>query len=105
MSDLEEEDRCHSDWEKSAERNDDQIGVLLDCEADRLEQARRFYETIQIPGELNTRVRAAIESEQKHRKYGFLRLFVAAAVLAGICCIIIYKGTSGKAENEINREN
>lgn len=105
MSDLEEEDRCHSDWAESAEWSDNQIGILLDCEADRLKQARRLYETIQIPGELNTRVRAAIESEQKRRKYGFLRLFGIAAVLAaGMCCIIFYTGTSGRTENEINRE-
>ena len=54
---------------KSAEWSDDQMSVLMDCEAGMFRQAKRLYDAIQIPGELNTRVRAAIESEEKHRKH------------------------------------
>lgn len=68
MSDLEEEDRCYSDGLKSAEWSDDQMSVLMDCEAGMFRQAKRLYDAIQIPGELNTRVRAAIESEKGHGK-------------------------------------
>ena len=89
MSDLEEENRDHSDRGMSSERNEDQKRLFLDRDEELFAQARLVYEAIQIPGELNTRVRAAIESGQKRRKQRFLWLMSAgAAVILGICCIM-----------------
>lgn len=101
MSDLEEENRHHSDCLNTAEWSEDQIGILLDCEAERLGQARRLYDTIQIPGELNTRVRAAIESNRRHRKSYFLRLIIAGATaVIGACCIVFHTGLLSKQQTE-----
>lgn len=99
MSDLEEENRHHSDWLTSAEWNEDQKGSFLNRSAEAFAQARKAYDAIQIPGELNTRVRAAIESEQKHRKHRCVRLVSAgAAVMLGICCIIFQQKSKQNME-------
>ena len=99
MSDLEEENRDHSDRGMSSERNEDQKRLFLDRDEELFAQARMVYEAIQIPGELNTRVRAAIESEEKHRKHWFVQLMGAgAAVALGICCIIF------QHKSELNTE-
>ena len=68
MSDLEEENRDHSDRGMSSERNEDQKRLFLDRDEELFAQARMVYEAIQIPGELNTRVRAVIESDYERKK-------------------------------------
>ena len=89
MSDLEEENRDHSDRGMSSECNEDQKRLFLNRDEELFAQARMVYESVQIPGELNTRVRAAIESGQKRRKHRFLWLMSAgAAVILGVCCIM-----------------
>lgn len=67
MSDLEEENREHSVWLDASEWSEDQLGVFSDCDREQICCARRIYEAIQTPGELNTRVRAAIESARKQK--------------------------------------
>ena len=101
MSDLEEENRVRSRCLSASEWSEDQIGMILDCGAEKLSQARKFYEAIPIPGELNTRVRAVIESDQKRRRHNVWRLIGAgAAALFGICCIMsqIGGGSSQKTK-------
>ncbi|MDY2629163.1 MAG: hypothetical protein SOW08_12765 [Lachnospiraceae bacterium] len=101
MSDLEEESHCHSDWSESAEHGGDQSGMLLDCGADRFRQAKELYDAIQIPGELNTRVRAAIESNQGRRRNRFLCLIgTGAAVLACVCCVMFQTGILSSQKTE-----
>ena len=80
MSDLEEEcsscpdRRCPSEHGKNPD-------VSLDCERDWFWPARAIYNAIPIPGELNTKVRAAIESDRK-RKDGFMhQIFPSAEIL------------------------
>ncbi len=93
MSDLEEENRVRSRCLSASEWSEDQIGMILDCGAEKLSQARKFYEAIPIPGELNTRVRAAIESDQKRRRHNVWHLIGAgAAAIFGICCITSQMG-------------
>lgn len=101
MSDLEEENRDCSDWVKAAERNEDQMGIFSDCAADLFCQAKQLYETIQIPGELNTRVRAAIESDRRRKKYSSLRLAGAgAAAVIGACFIMSQMGMLSNQRTE-----
>ena len=101
MSDLEEESHCHSDWSESAEHGGDQSGMLLDCGADRFRQAKKLYDAIQIPGELNARVRAAIESNQGRRRNRFLCLIgTGAAVLACVCCVMFQTGILSSQKTE-----
>lgn len=101
MSDLEEENRDCSDWLKTAEWSEDQMGTFLDCAADMLCEAKRLYEAIQIPGELNTRVRAAIESDWKRKKRGSLRLAgVSAAAIIGACYMMSQIGNLSNQKTE-----
>ena len=99
MSDLEEENRHRSDWLMSAGQGENQIQSVLNRSTQAWKEAKKVYDAIQIPGELNTRVRAAIESEEKHRKHWFVQLMGAgAAVALGICCIIF------QHKSELNTE-
>lgn len=89
MSDLEEEcsscpdRRCPSEHGKNPD-------VSLDCEKDWFWPARAIYNAIPIPGELNTKVRAAIESDRK-RKDGFMHLLcVGVLAIFGACYIMAH---------------
>ncbi|MGN0294813.1 MAG: hypothetical protein ACI4D3_12510 [Lachnospiraceae bacterium] len=89
MSDLEEENRASSDRWSMSEWNEDQKRLFLNRNTESFVQAKRIYEAIQIPGELNTRVRAAIESEQQRRRHRLVWMMSAgAAVILGVCCIM-----------------
>lgn len=101
MSDLEEENRDGSDRVKVSEWNEDQKGIFSDHAADMFCQAKRLYEAIEIPGELNTRVRAAIESDRRRRKHSSLRLAGAgAAAVIGACYIMSQMGMLSNQQTE-----
>lgn len=104
MSDLEEENRIRSRSIRTSEWNEDQFGMLLNCKSEKLSQAKKLYEAIPIPGELNTRVRAAIESDQRRRRHQLVWSLIGAgaAVFFGVCCVIAQAGGLSKQREEFS---
>lgn len=104
MSDLEEENRIRSRGIYTSEWDEDQFGMLLNCKSEKLSQAKKLYEAIPISGELNTRVRAAIESDQKRRRHQLVWSLIGAgaAVFFSICCVIAQAGGLLKQREEFS---
>ena len=101
MSDLEGENRDGSDREETVWRSEDQMSVFLDCAADMLCHTRKQYEAIQIPGELNTRVRAAIESDRQRKRHRFFGLAgTGAAAVIGTCFLMSRMGMLSNQQTE-----
>lgn len=64
MSELEAEISSCSSSTNAEEQEENQESVSLDYTDKMLHSVKETYDAIQIPGELNTRVRAVIESNK-----------------------------------------
>ena len=90
MSDLEEENRPAADAASGSmhSQSEDQIGIVSGSRTGFFCSARQVYYAVPIPEELNTRVRAVIESDRESKRQHFFRLAAAAAAAASVCCFL-----------------